>query len=221
MSLNTSLELFEFGKIPDVKDVPGLYAWYFKIELGSNNIESPQDFFKALKNFTEKICHPSLYMQLEGHFNMLLKGNLRHIWYGHDDNPFTDKFKEMLNHREEREVLSNILKKAVPLLTGPLYIGVSKNLQQRLRTHTQLIQKYLQKNQEVFSQDRPIDSLESLQKDDNFAQRIVKRKIDPNHLVVGVDYVCHPNLSPEQIRKTVENTETLLNRLFYPILGRK
>ena len=221
MSLNTSLELFEFGKVPDVKDLPGLYAWYFKIELGRSNIECPIDFSKALKNFTEKICYPSLDMQIEGHFNMLLKGNLRHIWYGHDDNPFTNKFKEMLNHREKREVLNDILEKAVPLLTAPLYIGVSKNLRQRLQTHTRLIHKYREENQGDSSLDHPIDSSESLKKDENFAQRIAERNIDPNSLAVGVTYVHHPNLSPEQIRKTVENTETLLNRLFYPILGRK
>ncbi len=212
--------LLSFEKVPDVDARPGLYAWYLKIKLGKRNIESPQDFSKALKKFTEKLCYPVLDMQLEGHFNMILKGDLRHIWYGHDGNPFSDNFEEMLNHREEREVLNNILELAVPLLTGPLYIGVSKNLRQRLQEHTRLIRRSSKENQDS-SSGLLVDSPESLENDKIFAERITERNIDPNHLFVGVAYVDDPYLSIERIKKIVQNTETLLNRLFYPILGRK
>ena len=66
-----------------------------------------------------------------------------------------------------------------------------------------------------------VDSTDSLQNDKDFAKRIVEREIDPNSLIVGVTYVNHANLPPDRIRKTVETTETLLNRIFYPILGKK
>lgn len=221
MNLDPSVELFEFGKVPDAKAKPGLYAWYIKITLGKSNMGSPQDFSKALKRITEQVCYPPLAMQLEGHFNLKMEGDLEHIWYGHDKQPFTKKFRNLLDHREERELISNILDQAVPLLTGPLYIGVSKNIQQRLQTHTRLIQKSLKKSQEDVASGLPIDSIESMQMDKNFADRIVERNINPNHLVVGVTYVSHPNLSMERIRETVETAENLLNRMFYPILGRK
>ena len=152
---------------------------------------------------------------------MNLQGDLRHIWYGHDENPFSKQFQEILNQPEEREVLGEILELAVPLLTGPLYIGVSKDLQQRLQRHTQLIQRYRQEHQEDTALDGTIDSQDSLRNDENFAQRIVERKIDPNHLVVSVVYMSHPHLSTERIRQAIGTTETLLNRMFYPILGRK
>lgn len=212
--------LLSYEKVPDVETKPGLYAWYLRIKLGRKNIESPQDFLTALKKITERLCYPVLGMQLEGHFNMLLKGDLRHIYYGHDGNPFPKTFKSMIASREEREVLNDILELAVPLLTGPLYIGVSRNLQQRLQEHTRLIHKFSIEDQED-TLDNPVDGLESMENDKNFAARIIERKIDPNHLAVGVAYVDNPSLPIARIRKIAENTETLLNRLFYPILGRK
>ena len=140
-------ELFSFERIPDVKAKPGLYAWYLRIRVGRSNIESPENFSKALKKITEQIRHPTLAMQLDGHFNLNMKGKLKHTWYGHNEHPFTENFQEMLNHPEERKLISNILDLAVPLLSGPLYIGVSKNLQQRLQTHTRLIEKYSKEQQ--------------------------------------------------------------------------
>jgi hypothetical protein len=214
-------ELFSFERISDVKAKPGLYAWYLRIRVGRSNIESPQNFSKALKKITEQIRHPILAMQLDGHFNLNMKGKLKHIWYGHNEHPFTENFQEMLNHPEERKLISNILDLAVPLLSGPLYIGVSKNLQQRLQIHTRLIEKYSKEQQEDNTPEVSVDSTDSLQNDKDFAKRIVEREIDPNHLIAGVTYVYHPNLSPDRIRKTIETTETLLNRIFYPILGKK
>ncbi len=224
MDLNND-ELFAFEEVSDTNREPGLYAWYLRIRPGKSNIESPEDFLKALKRITKQIRYPTLPMQLQGHLNMKLKGDLSHIWYGHDENSFSPQFQEILNRSEERELLGQILELTVPLLTGPLYIGVSKNIRQRLQRHTRLIRKYRQEPQEDTTQDLPIemedDSEDSLQNDEDFAQRIVGRGINPNNLVVGVVYVSHPQFSTERIRKAIETIETLLNRIFYPILGRK
>lgn len=227
MNLNNSDKLLTFGEVPAVEAKPGLYAWYLRIIPGKSNIESSENFVKALKRINEQLCYPTLTMQLRGHFSMNMKGDLKHIWYGHDEKPFAKKFKKVLDNPEEREVLNCILESVVPFFTGPLYIGVSKNLKKRLQVHTQLIQKYRKEyhdNTESLEDTTPdisVDSKSSLRNDKNFAQRIVERRIDPNHLAVSITYVSHPQLSEERIRKTIETTETLLNRLFYPILGKR
>ncbi len=227
MNLNTSDKLLSFGELPAVEAKPGIYAWYLRIVPGKSNIKSSDNFVKALKRINEQLCYPTLAMQLRGHFSMKLNGDLRHIWYGHDERPFSKKFEEVLNQIEEREIVSEILESVVPLFTGPLYIGVSKNLQQRLRGHTQLIQKYRKEYQEqtehldVETPNNSVDSKLALQNDKNFAQRILERKIDPNHLAVSITYVSHPQLSDERLIETIKVTETLLNRMFYPILGRR
>lgn len=217
MNLNTFGKMLSFGEVPDADPKPGLYAWYLRIKPGRSNIKSPENFSKALKRITEQLHYPTLSMQLQGHLSLNIKGDLRHIWYGHEENPFSDQLQEILNGPDERQILGDILELTVPLLTGPLYIGVSKDLQTRLQRHSQLIQDF----QEDTIPFPLIDSEESLENDKNFAQRIVERKIDPNHLAVCVVYVSHPHLSSEKIRQAVENAETLLNRIFYPILGRK
>ena len=221
MKYDISRELYPYEKVLDIEPKPGLYAWYLRIRIGRGNIETYQNFSKALKRVTEQIRHPTLTMQLKGHLNLNMKGDLKHIWYGHHEQQFTKKFEEMLNSPEERELIREILDLAAPLLTAPLYIGVSKNLQQRLQTHMRLIEKNIKRHQEDTTLDNHVDSTDSLQNDKDFAERIVERNIDPNHLIVGVTYVSHPNLLVEKIRKSVETTETLLNRMFYPILGRK
>ena len=218
MDLNTFGKLFAFEEVPDADPKPGLYAWYLRIRPGKRNIESSEDFLKALKRITKQISYPTLTMQLRGHLGLNLKGKLKHIWYGHDEKSFSDSL-EMLYYLEEREILSDILELTVPLLTAPLYIGVSKNLQVRLQRHTNLIQAYRENTTQLSPID--IDSEESLENDKNFAERIVERKIDPNHLVVGVIYVCRPHHPTKRIHKAIKNAETLLNRMFYPILGRK
>ena len=124
---------------------------------------------------------------------MNLQGDLRHIWYGHDEKSiFQFSFKRFLISLEEREVLGEILELAVPLLTGPLYIGVSKDLQQRLQRHTQPYPKIIAKN--IRTHTALLSVLLTVkilcENDENFAQRIVERKIDPNHLVVSVVYMC-------------------------------
>jgi hypothetical protein len=221
MNLDTFRKLLAFGEIPDADPKPGLYAWYLKVKPGEGNIRSPENFAKALIRITEQLCYPTLSMELQGHLGLSMKGDLKHLWYGHEEYQFSDQLKEILSLSEEREILGDILELAVPLLTGPLYIGVSKNIRQRLQVHKRLIQKHLQEFEEDTDPDMPVDSEDSLLSDQNFAQRIAERKINPNQLVVGIVYVSHSHLPPARIRKAIESAETLLNRMFYPTLGKK
>jgi hypothetical protein len=64
----------------------------------------------------------------------------------------------------------------------------------------------------------PVDDEEDLENDKSFAMRIAERKIDPNNLIVGVIY---PKENNPIVRKAIEAAETLLNRIFHPILGRR
>lgn len=221
MNSDTFGKLLTFREIPDADAKPGLYAWYLKVKPGEGNIRSPENFAKALAKITEQLCYPTLSMELQGHFGLSMKGDLEHLWYGHEEYQFSDQLTENLSHFEERQILGDILELAVPLLTGPLYIGVSKNIRQRLQAHKQLIQKHLQESEEDTDLDMPIDSQNSLLNDQNFAQRIAERKIDPNQLTVGIAYVSHSHLSSARIRKAIESAEILLNRMFYPTLGKK
>ena len=149
MDLNTFSELFAFEEVSDADSKPGLYAWYLRIKPGKRNIESSENFLKALKGITEQICYPTLTTQLQGHLNMKLQGDLRHIWYGHDENQFSPQFQEILNHPEEREILGQILEVDLCLyLLDPCTLECQKTSSNVYEQHTQLIQRYREEHQE-------------------------------------------------------------------------
>ena len=220
-------KLFSFREVSNADPKPGLYAWYLMIKVGKANIKSPEpeNFLRRLERIAEQLHYPTLPVQIQGHLSPKMKGDLRHIWYGHEKYPFSGGFREILSRSEEREILGEILESAVPLLTSPLYIGVSKNLQIRLEQHKRLLQEYQrhrqlqQEYQEDTIQFPLIDNEESLKNDRNFAQRIVTREIDLNHLAVSIVPHLQPSLG--KIYKAIGVAETLLNRMFYPILGRR
>lgn len=224
MALKSPYQLFAFKEISDVEVRPGLYAWYLKMHLTENNISSAENILEALRRLSSESRYPDLEIQLVGHLSLDLRGSLEHVWYGHDDNTYSGLLKEVVEQPEERRVLYNIFNSAVPLLTAPLYIGISRNVQGRLLTHKKLMRSYQEKTAEAESALKavvPVDDPEALRQDMNFARRVIERGIDPSHLVVGVIYVDQRRVPQQRVRRAIEAAETLLNRIFHPILGRR
>lgn len=221
MNPNSSYELLSFANVSDAKPMPGLYAWYLSMQMGKANTSSPENTARMLSKFAETISYPALTMEMQGHLSLRLKGDLKHIYYGHPEHKFSGLLEEVLQEAEGRSILNDIFELAVPLLTCPLYIGVSKNLKTRLNQHTQLIQTYQEekvRQAAELANTIPVDDQEDLENDENFARRVAERNINPNNLLVGVIY---PKGSGVMVRKAVEAAETLLNRIFHPILGRR
>ena len=129
--------LLSFETVSDAEAKPGLYAWYLRIRPGRSNIESAQNFSKALKRITEQICYPTLAMQVGGHFNLKMEGDLEHLWYGHNKHPFVPSFQEKIEDIEERELISKILDLAVPTTHRSLiYRSVEKPTTTFTNTYT-------------------------------------------------------------------------------------
>lgn len=224
MKVSSSCNLYSYNQVSDVSSQAGLYAWYMRMQVGKANINSPENMTKALCKLSQSICYPNLEMHLQGHLNLQLKGDLNHIWYGHGENEHSAALKEVINDPEGRMILGEIFDLAVPLMSSPLYIGVSKNLKARLQTHTRLIDAYKKdatRRKAELDNTLPVDDADSLDSDKSFAQRIADRGINPNLLIVGVMFISHNKRSPEMIRRAIEAAETILNRMFYPILGRR
>ena len=222
MAQNSSYKLLTFSEVSDAMSKPGLYAWYLTMRLGKADLNTPENTTQALNKFAETMCYPPLLMNLQGHLNLQLEGELKHVHFGHANNKHNSPLlQEVLNDPKGRQTLSNIFELAVPLLCCPLYIGVSNNLKNRLNQHTKLIQTYQEEKvqREIeLANIAPVDDQEDLEHDKNFAMRVVERKINPNNLIVGTIY---PKENTPIVRKAVEAAETLLNRMFYPILGRR
>jgi len=219
--MTPSYELLSFEEISDVQSKPGLYAWYSSLRIGKADLKTPENTTKALYKIAEAISYPSVSMKFNGNLNLLLEGELKHVFYGHTGNQYTNQLQEVINDPDGRQIISEVFDLAVPLLCCPLYIGVSKNLKKRLSQHSKLINAYLNDEPEQkieLLNTTPVDDEEDLENDKSFAMRIAERKIDPNNLIVGVIY---PKENNPMVRKAIEAAETLLNRIFYPILGRR
>lgn len=220
MTPNSSYKIYEFREVTDVEPKHGLYAWYLKMQLTPSSVSSPENMLEALCAISEASRYPELGIQLQGHLSLDLRGKLRHMWYGHDDK-HSKELLEIVQQPQERLLIQDILNRAAPLLTSPLYIGVSKNLKERLSRHKKLIQAPTTSTSGTIGNLTAVDEPETLRQDRTFAERIISRGINPNHLIVGVIYVADLHVPPNRIRKTIEAAETLLNRMFHPILGRR
>jgi hypothetical protein len=220
MALNTSYKLYEFKEVSDVEPKHGLYAWYLNMQLSDATTSSSENMVGALRKISEASRYPDLEIQMRGHLSLDLRGKMQHMWYGYDDK-YRKELLTILKYPEERVLLQYIFNSAAPLLTSPLYIGISKNLKERLRTHKRLIQEPGRSSSEIINRSTVEDGSETIKQDKTFAQRVIDRDINPNHLIVGVIYVEDINVPQTRIRKTIEAAETLLNRMFHPILGRR
>lgn len=140
MKTSSTCHLLSFNELSDVAPKPGLYAWYMKLQIGKGNAKTSEDTKEALYKIAESICYPNLDMYLKGHLKLQMKGDFRHLWYGHDENKHSGGLVKVIDNSDGREILNEILEAAVPLLSNPLYIGVSKDLKSRLATHKKLIE---------------------------------------------------------------------------------
>lgn len=106
-----------YEDIDDVPAGPGLYSWHFR--LPRNNPDKAAPFLTSLFQAA----------QLEISAN----ANMRQEWKGHIStsvNPFGEE-------------LSPALAQAFFAIAYPLYIGISVNLRQRLRTHKHQLNQYM------------------------------------------------------------------------------
>ena len=90
------------------------------------------------------------------------------------------------------------------MFASPIYLGMSDNLRNRLAGHKALIERYRSPN---MRRGRPGTA------DAGFAWQVAQRRIPPERLFV---YTCVTE-SGSGIELDLEN---VLNRIFYPILGR-
>lgn len=196
------IEEIKYNEIRKVKEEPGLYAWYMDY-----NVEMQSDSYQNF--FISKL------------FDLKITGNLGETYEG--------KISQIKsNENIQSNFNKDLFKIATELINIPIYIGISKNLYKRLSKHRDLLEGY--SNDEVdqphlMNQDKiNSDNIDENKIDTNeeskyFAQRLgrqlEKLNLSKKHLRVKIIY-CDTSITKAQLL----NTEFLLNRTYYPILGR-
>lgn len=212
---------FRFHEIEQIPERPGVYAWYYNHEISDLDIKSCQE---KLKNSSEdeKLEIVSEFLKknifdyyTEQPYQASIAGELKAKYEGkifHTPQISQSLIKRISEEPDRLCKLKSILQKCVPNFSSPLYIGVAKNLRKRLLNHKEKILK--------LANTEP-DSLNSEDEDEDnriahsFALEVCRdRKFQQSNLYV---YVIECSLD-DKIRYDIEN---LLNRINYPLCGRK
>jgi len=211
-----SIQDFRWEDLDLTPEGIGVYAWYLDPILRPADLADPQSTRENLSRLAEQLKLPRFDVKARGHLSLILEGNLEHAHLASESSgEFSQLVESVLQNQTKREVFAKILGGAVPHLMAPLYIGVATNVRERLRQHRQEIdhfRKLLRSGpKEVVFEDAK----------QRFALEVVRRGIPSRRLRVFVSTIFQEQNSSEENRKIAEAVETILNRLFYPIMGRR
>jgi len=197
---------------------PGVYAWYYQPDITDFDLNKAISTIIALRDTNragaEKAAREMLQDRLfryfrEDSYQAVVEGPLKPTYRGALEHAFevsSGLVSRIIDQPERLRSIRDILRGSAPIFASPLYIGMSSNLRARLGTHKLLIEKHRLTRLKEIQQPRDSDA--------GFAWQVAKREISPERLFVFT-YVTQSD--DEDLAIDVEN---ILNRLYYPILGR-
>lgn len=214
----SDIRKFLWADLATAPAAPGIYAWYCRPQITDFDMKATmtaiydtriQDRAKAEATARSMLDDRVFKPFREEPYRAEIAGPLKASFSGPLDHEFTvseSLVKRVVDKPERLEVIREVLEKSAPMFASPLYIGMSVNLQSRLGGHKRLIERYRQMR---LKETPPLRS-----SDAGFAWQIAKREISPDRLFV---FTCEIGDADDGAATDIEN---ILNRLYYPILGR-
>jgi hypothetical protein len=218
---------FRLHELSSAPEEPGVYAWYYQIELSKKDIQdciervvqsnSESERRDIVKTFLER----RLFMYYrETPYEVSLRGPMKPTYAGSVYNQvmISEALVERITEDPERlNGLRDLLRDSVPLFSSPIYIGVAKNLRNRLLQHKALIEKF-QNAQALEDFSPPAEAADEqsreAERDHSFAREVSTiRNFATQYLVAYT--MAFP--VDEHLRVDLEN---ILNRINYPLCGR-
>lgn len=216
----SATEQYHWSELSNIPEAPGIYAWYFQPFIPDYDINKAITTIEALTKegkTPEALSVASSFLndQLLHYFKELpyyakITGQLKPSYEGLLEQRTSNSeslLARIIENPTRIKGLKKILEFSAPHFASPIYIGMSNNLRSRINQHRVLIEKY---REQFFSitQFNEVDDCEA-----GFARQIAQRRIPPERLIV----MTKINHSEESIHVDAEN---ILNRIYYPILGR-
>lgn len=209
---------YHWKDLSKVPSAPGIYAWYLRPELREIDLPDEQETRRNLDRLIEALHIPALDVAATGHLSLEFEGSIRHVLRTTANGaPLPGLISHVLGDPKQRQSFASILRLAAPTLMSPLYVGVAINLCDRIKQHHSLLEYYVETADEL-------EAKAGASVGHSFAFEVARRGIplDSLHLFATPASGLVPETMPaEEQRRLVEAVETLLNRLFYPILGRR
>ncbi len=210
--------LYSWQDIHEVPDSPGVYAWYYRHQLGTWDINQisaqvtelnqkgqTDQAERVVRTFLEtKLFRPFMEMP----YKAVIRGALKPTYRGdlaHDLPISGDVVRRISEDPGRLFFIKQVLENAVPRFSSPIYIGMSDRLRRRLLKHKHLINSYLEDG--LYT---PIGPTEVA--DQSFAKQVVRRGFDVTRLAVTVQPI-------EATANEHLDVENILNRINFPLCG--
>ena len=221
----TMVPWYRLRELDEIADGPGLYAWYAVPVAGPPDWQTPQLLGQLLAQHTRCLEHPHLELEVNWHLGAMWSGTLPEggipglatLIEELADGTRASPAKELglaLGNATHRELLVDVLVRAAPRLTPPLYVGISKGLRGRLQSH----RRAYDAAQEAFDDGKdPIEAIGN-----KLGARLVKARIPEEALRVSVLEITSLNeITDAEYRRIAAAAEYILNRWQHPIFGER
>ena len=208
---------------PDLSTAPqtsGVYAWYSSLTIWRSDLVEFEHRVNELKGnrdqvykYVEERLDSLVFRKYrEDNYEITFWGPLKPKYQGearHLSPASSSLIERLIDDPTRLQIIAYSVENAVPFFTAPLYIGMARNLRERLTKHKSLIDSlYDSQNSNKSKQ-----TLDPKDGDVGFARQVVARGFDPMSLVVYVQEV--------DVRTNEHiDVESILNRINFPIFGR-
>jgi predicted GIY-YIG superfamily endonuclease len=187
--------VYNLADIDKVPNVPGIYAWYLKVD--PSNID---DYYKIYKQKKVKVT-------VDGHLKEAYKGEARHHYDPADfANPGLD---------------FNLCEIASLAFSPPLYIGISKDLGVRLKTHTRELTDIFYGKINLPPPVMHKSDFDTIIESAHFAQRMGHSIRSFKNITINALLIRTIEMPAGYVWQDLQKVEKYLNRTYNPIYGRK
>lgn len=226
----------------------GLYAWYGQLSFGpkdweqqiSAGVDQGEKMTRSLlQRHTTRYASPRVKLEGRGTFSTTWRGalddatieRLHAIISGDpiptdsrgqvhpDDEERFEKFQYVLGRSDLRGILLDALQFCTPFVSAPIYVGVAKNLNNRLKQHTEQLFKLAE-----LIRRNPENKRKLLESDKStFASRAIATGFNEDTVIVwtlNLDSLFQ-GVERNDLRAVAETAEWLPNRWHKPLLGRR
>lgn len=212
-----SIKKHLWADIVNAPALPGVYAWYYSPEITDYDLEQTIAQLKACRDIdrpaAEELARTTLDSRIFKHFRedpyqAVIEGPLKPTYTGTMEHTFrvsSGLVQRIVDDPDRLRTIRSVLDMSAPMFASPLYMGMAGELRSRLATHKGLIEKYRRLHRQG---EEPLRN-----SDAGFAWQVAKRRIPPDRLIV---FTC---TTPADDNTAVD-IENILNRIYYPILGR-
>lgn len=206
-----------YTEISVAPETSGVYAWYSSLKIGAqdlkdferNVVDKRSNRSEAAGYIEEALNNLVFKKYREDDYQIILQGALKPKYEGeakHMPRASSSLVDRLIEEPARINIIAEAISTAAPYFTAPLYIGMARNLRERLTRHKQLIES-------LYDSIRSRDGLDIKDGDAGFARQVVARGFDPMSLFVHVQEIDVK--TNEQV-----DVESILNRINFPIFGR-